>query len=42
MVDSTNVLEVLEKGLDDLKNLCDVVTEKFTAARAEFETNKTT
>jgi len=40
--DSTDVFEVLEKGLDDLKDLCDVVMEKFTAAKAEFEMNKTT
>ncbi|KAL2007289.1 hypothetical protein VTN00DRAFT_8727 [Thermoascus crustaceus] len=31
--DSTTAVEALEKGLDDLMDLCDVVTEKFTAAR---------
>ncbi|KAL1953107.1 hypothetical protein VTO42DRAFT_3587 [Malbranchea cinnamomea] len=38
--DSTNVFAVLEKGFEDLMDLCDVVTEKFTAARDEFEANK--
>jgi DNA-directed RNA polymerase I and III subunit RPAC2 len=28
--------EALEKGLDDLMDLCDVVTDKFTTARADF------
>lgn len=27
---------MLEKGLDDLSDLCDVVVEKFTAARNEY------
>jgi DNA-directed RNA polymerase I and III subunit RPAC2 len=26
----------LEKGLDDLMDLCDVVADKFTAAREAF------
>lgn len=39
-LDSTNVFEVLEKGLSDLMDLCDVVTEKFTIARDGFETSK--
>ncbi|KAL3480665.1 DNA-directed RNA polymerase [Aspergillus californicus] len=34
--DNTTALEVLEKGLDTLMDLCDVVTDKFTAARDEF------
>lgn len=38
--DSTNVFAVLEKGFEDLMDLCDVVTEKFTAARDDFEANK--
>ncbi|WEW61956.1 RNA polymerase subunit AC19 [Emydomyces testavorans] len=38
--DATNVFEVLEKGLSDLMDLCDVVTEKFTVARDDFETSK--
>ncbi|EER28956.1 DNA-directed RNA polymerases I and III 16 kDa polypeptide, putative [Coccidioides posadasii C735 delta SOWgp] len=37
---STNVFEVLDKGLSDLIDLCDVVTETFTTARDDFETNK--
>ncbi|OAL51361.1 RBP11-like subunits of RNA polymerase [Pyrenochaeta sp. DS3sAY3a] len=32
-----NVYTVLEKGLDDLMNLCEVVEEKFTIARDEFK-----
>jgi DNA-directed RNA polymerase I and III subunit RPAC2 len=28
--------EALEKGFDDLMDLCDVVAEKFTASRNEF------
>lgn len=31
-----SVFEVLRKGLDDLSDLCDVVEEKFTTARDEF------
>ena len=34
--EGTTVYDVLEKGFDDLMALCDVVTEKFTAARDEF------
>lgn len=32
----TNVYDALEKGFRDLEDLCDVVTESFTAARADF------
>jgi len=35
-VDDVNVYEVLEKGLNDLVELCDVVTEKFTTARDAY------
>ena len=35
-IEGTTVYDVLEKGFDDLMALCDVVTEKFTAARDEF------
>ena len=35
-VDDASVYDVLEKGLNDLMDLCDVVTEKFTVARDEF------
>ncbi|EEQ32617.1 RNA polymerase subunit AC19 [Microsporum canis] len=38
--DSTNVFTVLEKGLSDLMDLCDVVTEKFTLSRDNFEASK--
>lgn len=34
--DSTTALEALEKGFNDLMDLCDVVTEKFTASRDQF------
>jgi len=34
--DDVSVFEVLRKGLDDLSDLCDVVEEKFTTARDEF------
>lgn len=34
--DGTNVYDALEKGLDDLMDLCDVVTDKFTLARDVF------
>jgi len=34
--DKVNVQDVLEKGLDDLSDLCDVVIEKFEAARDEY------
>ncbi|RDW83923.1 DNA-directed RNA polymerase core subunit RPC19 [Aspergillus mulundensis] len=34
--DSTTAVEALEKGLDTLMELCDVVTDKFTTARDTF------
>ncbi|CAI7621639.1 DNA-directed RNA polymerase I and III subunit [Penicillium manginii] len=34
--DNTTALEALEKGFSDLMDLCDVVTEKFTDARDQF------
>ena len=34
--ENTTVFEALEKGLDDLMEACDVVTEKFTEARDAF------
>ncbi|CDM37518.1 hypothetical protein DTO013E5_7684 [Penicillium roqueforti] len=34
--DTTTALEALEKGFNDLMDLCDVVTEKFTASRDQF------
>lgn len=36
LAEQTTAAEALEKGLSDLMDLCDVVTEKFTAARDEF------
>ena len=29
-------MDVLKRGLSDLANLCDVVEDKFTTARDEF------
>lgn len=34
--EGTTVYDVLEKGLDDLMSLCEVVEEKFTVARDNF------
>ncbi|KAF2275275.1 RBP11-like subunits of RNA polymerase [Westerdykella ornata] len=34
--DNVSVYSVLEKGLRDLEDMCDVVIDKFSAARAEF------
>ncbi|KAJ5902516.1 DNA-directed RNA polymerase I and III subunit [Penicillium taxi] len=34
--DETTALEALDKGLTDMMDLCDVVTEKFTQSRNEF------
>ncbi|KAJ8116765.1 hypothetical protein OPT61_g1886 [Boeremia exigua] len=34
--DNVSVYQVLEKGLEDLMAMCDVVTEKFTISREEF------
>jgi DNA-directed RNA polymerase I and III subunit RPAC2 len=34
--DGVNVYTVLEKGLEDLMSMCDVVGEKFTASRDDF------
>ncbi|KAF9734054.1 hypothetical protein PMIN06_006308 [Paraphaeosphaeria minitans] len=38
--DDADVFDILEKGLQDLMDMCDVVTEKFTIAREEFHSNK--
>lgn len=35
-LDNVSVYQVLDKGLEDLMNMCDVVTEKFTVSREEF------
>jgi len=34
--DNVSASEVLRKGLEDLTDLCDVVVDKFTASRDEF------
>ena len=34
--DNVSVYQVLEKGLEDLMSMCDVVTDKFTASREDF------
>ena len=34
--EGTTVYDALEKGFDDLADLCDVVEERFTKARDEF------
>lgn len=36
IADNVNVYSVLEKGLSDLMDLCDVVSEKFVVARDAF------
>ncbi|KAK3070080.1 RNA polymerase subunit AC19 [Teratosphaeriaceae sp. CCFEE 6253] len=36
--DDVSAFEVLRKGLSDLADLCDVVEDKFTTARDEFNT----
>ena len=38
--DNATVYDVLEKGLDDLSDLCDVVMDKVSAAREEFNANR--
>jgi hypothetical protein len=35
--DGVSVYDVLEKGLNDLMDLCDVVTDKFTGAISEWK-----
>jgi DNA-directed RNA polymerase I and III subunit RPAC2 len=38
--DNVSVYTVLDKGLRDLEDLCDVVIDKFTVARAEQQAKK--
>ncbi|PSN60189.1 RBP11-like subunits of RNA polymerase [Corynespora cassiicola Philippines] len=38
--DGVSVYTVLEKGLEDLMAMCDVVEEKFKVARDDFSGNK--
>ncbi|KAF2731101.1 DNA-directed RNA polymerase I and III 14 KDA polypeptide [Polyplosphaeria fusca] len=35
--DNVSVYDVLEKGLNDLMEMCDVVMDKFTIAREDFQ-----
>jgi len=37
--EGTTAFDALEKGFDDLQDLCDVVADKFADARAEFAAN---
>jgi len=39
--EGTTAFEALEKGFDDLMDLCDVVAEKFAEAREEFVNKET-
>ncbi|THY64359.1 DNA-directed RNA polymerase I and III 14 KDA polypeptide [Aureobasidium pullulans] len=39
--DEVNVYDVLEKGLNDLMDLCDMVVDKFTVSRDAFNASKT-
>lgn len=39
-VDGVSVYEVLRKGLEDLGDLCDVIEDKFIAARDEFDASQ--
>jgi DNA-directed RNA polymerase I and III subunit RPAC2 len=36
MAEGTTAFEALEKGLDDLMDLCDVVADKFAEERVSF------
>ena len=38
--ETPTAFEALEKGFSDLMDLCDVVSEKFTTARDEFNEEK--
>lgn len=38
--DGASVYTVLEKGLQDLMDMCDIVQEKFVIARDEFKADK--
>jgi DNA-directed RNA polymerase I and III subunit RPAC2 len=35
-LEGTTAIEALDKGFDDLMDLCDIVADKFTAAREDF------
>lgn len=36
MAENTTAVQALEKGFDDLIDLCDIVDEKFRDAKEEF------
>jgi len=38
--EGTTVYDALEKGFDDLADLCDVIYDKFKSARDEFDASK--
>ncbi|KAK0673882.1 putative DNA-directed RNA polymerases I and III subunit RPAC2 [Cercophora samala] len=38
--EGTTAIEALEKGLRDIQELCDVVTDKFVAAATDFDKKK--
>ena len=38
--DGVTVYDALEKGFDDLTDLCDVVIDRFTIARDDFNTKE--
>lgn len=40
ITDDVNVYDVLEKGLSDLMDMCDVVVDKFTVSRDQFNASK--
>lgn len=40
--DTTTATAALEKGMQDLEDLCDVVSEKFWKARDDFNATKDT
>ena len=35
--ENTSAIDALEKGFDDMIDLCDVVAEKFTEERGRFD-----
>jgi DNA-directed RNA polymerase I and III subunit RPAC2 len=39
-IDTTTAVEALEKGLDTVMDLCDVVSEKFTTTRDAFNASE--
>ncbi len=37
LAEGTTAIQALEKGLRDIQELCDVVTDKFVDARKDFK-----